>query len=139
MKLKSVVIDANIIVRSVLGVKVSKIMLDYEQNSHFVTPDICLEDAKKYLPQLAVKRSISIEVIEQGLNDIEQVLEVIPIDFYALHESEARLRIKSRDENDWPIVATALLFNCPIWTEDQDFFGSGIATWTSNTIHLYLQ
>ena len=40
---------------------------------------------------------------------------------------------------DWPVVATALMLAAPIWTEDQDFFGSGIATWTSNRIELYLR
>ncbi|MHB1374958.1 MAG: PIN domain-containing protein [Thauera sp.] len=36
-----------------------------------------------------------------------------------------------RDERDWPGLAAALLMNCPIWTEDQDFFGAGIPTWTT--------
>jgi hypothetical protein len=27
----------------------------------------------------------------------------------------------------------------PIWTEDQDFFGSGVATWTSGRIEVYLR
>ena len=45
----------------------------------------------------------------------------------------------SRDASDWPIVATALLLDSPIWTEDRDFFGAGIATWTSNKIELYLR
>ncbi|TRU47719.1 MAG: hypothetical protein EWV91_10405, partial [Microcystis aeruginosa Ma_QC_Ca_00000000_S207] len=39
--------------------------------------------------------------------------------------------------DDWPILATALLFNCPIWTEDQDFFGTGVPTWTLDRVHLY--
>ena len=30
------------------------------------------------------------------------------------------------------IVAVALLLDFPIWTEDQDFFGSGVATWTTD-------
>ena len=25
----------------------------------------------------------------------------------------------------WPVVAVSLLLNCPIWTEDQDFFRDG--------------
>ena len=25
-----------------------------------------------------------------------------------------------------------------LWTEDQNFFGSGVATWTTTTIELYL-
>ena len=35
---------------------------------------------------------------------------------------------------DWPIVAVALLLDFPIWTEDQDFFGAGVATWTTDRV-----
>jgi predicted nucleic acid-binding protein len=44
-----------------------------------------------------------------------------------------------RDLRDWPVVALALTLNLPIWTEDRDFFGSGVATWTIDRIELYLQ
>ena len=33
----------------------------------------------------------------------------------------------------WP----ALLLSCPIWTEDRDFFGTGVATWTTGLVELY--
>jgi hypothetical protein len=33
----------------------------------------------------------------------------------------------------------ALLLGLPIWTEDQDFFGSGIATWTTDRVELFLR
>ena len=36
------------------------------------------------------------------------------------------------------IVIDANILNCPIWTEDNDFFGTGVATWTSDRVHLYL-
>jgi len=39
----------------------------------------------------------------------------------------------------WPILPAALAVGCPIWTEDTDFFGCGVATWTSNRIKLYLR
>jgi predicted nucleic acid-binding protein len=58
---------------------------------------------------------------------------------YEEYEERACARISSRDADDWPVVATALLIDAPIWTEDQDFFGSGIATWTSNKIELFLR
>ncbi len=31
----------------------------------------------------------------------------------------------------------ALLLDFPIWTEDQDFFGSSVATWTTDRVELY--
>ena len=53
-------------------------------------------------------------------------------------ESNAKARIASRDVKDWPAVAAALLLDCPVWTEDKDFLGAGIATWTTATVELYL-
>jgi hypothetical protein len=40
--------------------------------------------------------------------------------------------------SDWPILATALALQYPIWTEDMDFFGCGVATWTTDRVDLYL-
>jgi predicted nucleic acid-binding protein len=36
------------------------------------------------------------------------------------------------------VLATALALDCPVWTEDQDFFGSSVATWTTSTVTMYL-
>lgn len=53
--------------------------------------------------------------------------------------AEAMARIGKRDAADWPAVAGALQFDCPVWTEDEDFFGSGIATWTTATVEIFLR
>lgn len=52
---------------------------------------------------------------------------------------ESLERIRGRDPDDWPSVAAALALACPIWTEDRDFFGSGVATWTSDLVEIYLR
>ena len=54
------------------------------------------------------------------------------------YQAIAKKLLRQRDVEDWPILATALLFNCPIWTEDKDFFGVGVATWTTANIRFYL-
>ena len=51
----------------------------------------------------------------------------------------ARQRMDRRDKDDWPILAAALALDCPIWTEDTDFFGCGVATWTTDRVELYLK
>lgn len=63
---------------------------------------------------------------------------VVGPEVYGDFEEEARKRIAARDPEDWPILATALTLGCPIWTEDTDFFGCGVATWTSATIGAFL-
>jgi PIN domain len=50
---------------------------------------------------------------------------------------EARLR-SLRDPTDWPVVACALALAAGIWTNDNDFLGTGIATWTTESLKAWL-
>ena len=43
-----------------------------------------------------------------------------------------------RDADDWPVLACAMCLGGPIWTEDADFFGTGIATWTTDRVEIFL-
>jgi hypothetical protein len=40
----------------------------------------------------------------------------------------------TQDITDWPMPAVALMRKVPVWTEDQDRFGSDIATWTTGRV-----
>ena len=73
------------------------------------------------------------------LDQLTRIVEEVDRSLYEENEALARARISSRDSDDWPVVATALLLDCPVWTEDKDFFGSGVATWTTSTVELYLR
>ena len=58
---------------------------------------------------------------------------------YERFEADARERLGRGDPDDWPILTAALALECAIWTEDRDFFGVGIATWTSDRVEIYLR
>lgn len=68
-----------------------------------------------------------------------RLIQIIDTETYKSSESRARRQISERDEDDWPILATALALDCPIWTEDSDFFGCGVATWTTSRLEVYLE
>jgi predicted nucleic acid-binding protein len=55
-----------------------------------------------------------------------------------LESARKEVLARIREADDWAALALALHLECAIWTEDQDFFGTGIATWTSNTVERYL-
>ena len=67
-----------------------------------------------------------------------EVLDIVP--FVQLQEylAEAAIRIP-RDPLDMPTVALALLTGADIWTQDNNFLGCGVATWTTETLYLQLQ
>jgi predicted nucleic acid-binding protein len=136
---KRVVLDANILLRGVFGVRVRGLLEAYEDSVSFFSPNICFEDARKYIPQLASRRNFDPASGLFVLDQLAIMIEVVDCSLYEDYETPARDRISSRDVADWPVVATALLLDCPIWTEDQDFFGCAVATWTTSRIELYLR
>lgn len=137
MSLPVLVLDANIIIRAVLGEKVRRFLLEFSEIVDFYTPDICIEDVQKHLPTIFVKRGMSPEIPLDVFSNVRKILQVINKNIYEERAHEAQLRMRDRDLDDWPIAATALLFNCSIWTEDNDFFGIGIPVWTTERIHLF--
>ena len=72
------------------------------------------------------------------LDRLEGVVQSIDAELYEGMQQQALKRIAVRDEDDWPVLACAMTLGCPVWTEDKDFFGTGVATWTSDRIALYL-
>jgi predicted nucleic acid-binding protein len=133
-----IVLDANILIRAVLGQKVRNTIEKFANSAQFFTPDVCFADARKYLPALFEKRNLPADKAIAVLEGLICLIGVVDASLYEIYEIEAKQRIAVRDIYDWPIVAVSLMLDCPIWTEDADFFGAGVATWTSDRIHLYL-
>lgn len=65
-------------------------------------------------------------------------MAVVPEVVYAPLEDEARWRC-ARDPIDWPVVALALVLDAAVWTNDNDFLGTGTATWSTETIRSWLE
>jgi predicted nucleic acid-binding protein len=139
MSSKAIVLDANILIRAVLGKRVREFILQHADTIKFFAPDVAYNDAQTYLPSLMEKRGIASHTGLSVLKALESV--VLPIDaaLYSGMRSAALQRIAIRDADDWPVLACAMTLGCPVWTEDNDFFGSGIATWTTDRVALYLE
>ena len=121
MEAKRVVLDANILVRAVFGVHVRSLLEQYEDSVGFYTPDICLDDARRYIPLISDARGLDVAAGLFVLDQLILLVEIVDRSLYEEYESSARERMISRDVEDWPVVATSLLLDCPVWTEDQDF------------------
>ena len=50
MSSSMLVLDANILIRAVLGNRVRTLLTTYAGVVDFFTPDVCMADAQKYLP-----------------------------------------------------------------------------------------
>jgi len=135
-----IVLDANILIRAVLGRRVRQIIDTYASHgARFFAPDVAFDDARKYLPPLLKKRGLPHADVPASLKYLQIVVEPVTHELYCVCEDQARQRLRGRDESDWPVLAAALALGCGVWTEDKDFFGTGIAVWTTNRIEIFLK
>ena len=137
MSTKAVVLDANILIRAVLGKRVRSLIIENARTVRFFAPTVAYEDARKYLPALLEKRGVDAAGALKVLDALELIIQPLEVELYADFQPEALKRIAIRDAEDWPVLACALAIGCPVWTEDADFFGTGVATWTTDRIEVY--
>lgn len=134
---RAIVLDANILIRAVLGQRVRGLILENAGEVKFFAPDVAYADARKYLPALLEKRGVPSKAAMAVLDGLESLVQSIDLELYDGMRQQALQRIAVRDADDWPVLACAMTLGCPVWTEDSDFFGTGVATWTSDRVALY--
>jgi len=83
------VLDANILIRAVLGNKVRELLITYSGIVGFFTPDVCLEDAQKYLPIVFEKRKLPAETALKTLSSLKCLLQTVDRNIYCEHATEA--------------------------------------------------
>jgi predicted nucleic acid-binding protein len=133
------VIDANILIRAVLGSRVLSLLVKYAGRVEFLAPDTAFQEAHEHLPGILEQRNVPLEPVMAMLQTVSGLVRIVEPAIYSDFETFARQRMDRRDEDDWPVLAAALALKCPIWTEDTDFFGCGLATWTTDRVELFLE
>lgn len=135
---RALVLDANILLRGVLGTRVRSLIERYADEVLLITQQSCVDDAREYLPILCAERkwpvAPAIELLDVLLTGVQVIEDALLGDL----EKDARKRIAERDPDDWMVVALAIALDAPVWTEDTDFFGTGVATWTTRNVEIYL-
>jgi len=136
---RGLVLDANILVRAVFGKKVRRILESPNEDVLFCSPDHCFREAHRNIPVIAERRGLDLDVAFSNFESLTLLIESVDVSAYSAFREPARQRIARRDPDDWPVVAVALMLQLPIWTEDLDFFGIGLATWVSDRVEIYFR
>jgi predicted nucleic acid-binding protein len=133
------IVDASVLVGELLH-KAGRERLRHPELELLIPEHTWSETQHEYrqrIARLSIYKSLleseSKALLEVGLNVVKAHVQIVPHAAYEPLEDEARWRIP-RDPNDWSCVALALAMNCGIWTNDQDFFGCGLPTWTTETL-----
>ena len=101
MQNRRLVIDANILIRAVLGVRVRELIAGYCESVAFYVAESNVEEAMQYLEELAPRRGIPDETWRTAFSSIMAAVQIIPQVELAAAEPEAMARIGQRDPEDW--------------------------------------
>ncbi|OKH25042.1 putative toxin-antitoxin system toxin component, PIN family [Chroogloeocystis siderophila] len=137
------VVDANILVAELIRKRGRELIVHPALELYMAQmawEETCHELSKR-VEKMVQKQVFSQEVGQKLLTDAIALAEtkvlVVPHEVYASYEVIAKLRIP-RDPNDWFTVALALVLQAGIWTNDSDFLGCGLPTWTTETLISHL-
>lgn len=133
-----IVVDANILIRAVLGIRVRSLIMTYGPIVDLFAPTRHGRKRGNIFRKSSGSAGVPVEAGLSLLNSLEEIIQPVEFETYRSFEPVARTRLASRDPDDWPVLATALALRFPIWTEDNDFFVAGIATWTTDRVELFL-
>jgi predicted nucleic acid-binding protein len=101
-----IVLDANILIRAVLGRRVRHLLDTYTAHGvRFYAPDVAFVDAQKYLPPLLAKKGKPVADVSAAIEYLQHIVEPVDQEFYVLFEADARQRLCGRDEDDWNLLS----------------------------------
>ncbi len=133
------VVDANILVGELLRER-GRELLQNETLDLFLARAAWSEAKHELGKRVAIiaergilQQSTTEDMITTATQVIDSKITIISEADYQHLADEAQRRIP-RDPDDWHTVALALLIGAAIWTQDNDFLGCGVATWTTDTL-----
>ena len=128
-------LDANILIRAVLGSRVLFLLHKYAGQVAFLTPDTAFQEARERLPEILERRKVPVAPAMAALDLVAALVQTVESETYAQFESFARQRIHHRDEDDWPILAARARVGMPyldrrhgllrLWRRDMDIRSGG--------------
>jgi len=83
MNSKAIVLDANILIRAVLGKRVRELIVENAATVKFFAPEVAYADARKYLPALLEKRGIESDAAMAVLDALESIVQPLEFELYA--------------------------------------------------------
>ena len=137
------VVDTSVLVGELLRVK-GRQRLEDDRLELFLPDQMWIEttvELPRRIAAFARARRLEPGIVEEltsiCLGTVRANITVIDKAVYAAAEDESLAR-SQRDPDDWPAVACALMLSAGIWTNDNDYLGTGVPTWTTETLQIWL-
>ena len=123
--------DANVLLAAVLGGP-ARLALSSPQVEEVFTTEPTIAEVREYAAGLGEKKGLSGDLLLLAIASLP--VTVVPAAEYAASLTEARRRIGRRDPDDVPLLALALEFEMPVWSNDRDFQVAGVPWLTTEAL-----
>ena len=123
--------DANVLLAAVLGGR-ARLILGSSEIEEILTAETTFAEVEQYAVVLAKKRRLPTDLLLLAVASLP--VTIVDRETYANSISEAKRQISRRDPDDVDILALAIQFHIPIWSNDKDFEDSGIQRYTTEDL-----
>ena len=130
----NLIVDANVLLGAVLGRSLPFLAEIASRNAVLLVPARMMLEARGVA---ADKARVPLADALERLAVAEAMITVLDEAHYAHLEERARGRLEGAGLKDWPLLAAAMALEAPIWTNDRDLFGTGVAVWHTRNIALW--
>ena len=125
------VADANALLSAVLGGR-ARLIVECPQVSELLTVERVAVELQEYATFLARKKGLAEDVVLLAVGTLP--VTVVGQADYRRAISEASRRIGKRDPDDIDLLALAIAFSLPIWSNDRDFEHTGVELFTTEAL-----
>ena len=80
---RSIVLDANILIRAVLGKRVGQLIEQYVRGVDLFAPDTAFVEAEEHLPDLCTKRGLPLDIAMAVYESLSALVEELPEPMYS--------------------------------------------------------
>jgi predicted nucleic acid-binding protein len=116
----------------VLGGRARLILGNTEEIEEILTAEATFAEVEEYAVVLARKRRLPTDLLLLAVASLP--VTILDREAYSNSISEAKRRIGRRDPDDVDILALAIHFEIPIWSNDRDFEDCGIERYTTEDL-----
>lgn len=123
------IVDANVMVSALLGRSLPLLAEARDRGISLYAPVRQFIEARAVIDRIAGDGN--------GVGAVQRLLHLvdpIPDEVFASNEDGARQRLHSGGQSDWPVLASAMATGMDVWSNDTDFFGTGVAIWSTPNI-----
>jgi len=116
----NIVIDTNIFISALIKDSKTREII-FKTNLNLLFPEFEFQEIFNHTDEILKKSKLKESELHSVLLGLLRKVKIIRVDKIIKYKKEADKIIGNIDKDDVIFIATALAFNCPIWTDDNHF------------------